>query len=274
MNKNKFLLAVIGFACITSGNVALAHQQGDFILRVGSATVEPIADLDTINVANITTIQGTEVNANSQLGLKMTYMIRPDLGVEVLFVTPFTHEITGTDTYVTASASGLKQLRPTQVIGSTRTNGSRVNETSANETSANITRTDITVAEVKQLLPIISIQYYLANPSSRFQPYIGIGLNYTAFFDESVSPQLNNALERSAGLADGSVDADLDLDNSMGRSAQLGFDFQISNDWMICGSMYRIDIDTKATIKTAIANASIDIKTDPTVYMFGVSYRL
>ncbi len=270
MNANNILLAVFGFICITTTNAALAHQQGDFILRVGSATIEPIEDLDAVNVANITTLQGTEVNADSQIGFEITYMIRPDLGVEVLFAIPFTHEITGTDSYVNASANEGKQLNATQMINAKSSTSAR----DASPISTNATNSIITAAEVKQLLPIISIQYYLANPAARFQPYIGLGLNYTIFFDENISSQLNHALDRNAGLPDGSIDAELELDNSLGRSAQLGFDFQITNDWMICGSVHRFDIDANAAIKTTIANANFDIKTDPTIYMFGISYRL
>ena len=43
------------------------------------------------------------------------------------------------------------------------------------------------LGETKQLPPTLSLQYYPMGAGSAYQPYFGIDLNYTAFFDEKSS---------------------------------------------------------------------------------------
>ena len=56
------------------------------------------------------------------------------------------------------------------------------------------------IAEVKQLPPTLMAQYYFRDKQDKLRPYLGIGLNYTTFFDE----KFNNT-GASAGLTDLSV---------------------------------------------------------------------
>ncbi len=108
------------------------------------------------------------------------------------------------------------------------------------------------IGSTKQLPPTLSLQYYPMDAKSALQPYVGLGVNYTAFFEEK------------------STLGDLKLDNSWGVSAQLGADYAISEHVVLNAAMWYIDIDTKAKLGSAnIGTVSVD----PWVYMVGVGYK-
>ena len=48
----------------------------------------------------------------------------------------------------------------------------------------------VDAGDTKQLPPTLTLQYFPMQPSAAFQPYVGIGVNYTAFFDEGVDSEL------------------------------------------------------------------------------------
>lgn len=139
---------------------------------------------------------------------------------------------------------------------------------------------DITISDLnikagdsKQLPPTLMLQYFPRTSSKKFFPYVGLGLNTTIFFEEDVDAELNAALDGIVGLPPGTVNADLDLDQSWGLAAQAGFDYMINDKWLINGSVWYMDIKTEATIKTAVAKVKFDVDIDPWVYMLSIGYR-
>jgi len=121
---------------------------------------------------------------------------------------------------------------------------------------------DVTVAglgkvgSTKQLPPTLSVQYYF-NPEQKFRPYVGAGLNYTVFF--------NDKLDAGVG-----VGTDLELDNSFGLAAQVGFDYDIDEKWFVNADVRYISIETTAT-NAALGSSDIDL--NPTVISVGVGYK-
>ena len=99
------------------------------------------------------------------------------------------------------------------------------------------------VAEVEHLPPTLTAQYHF-DTGNNFNPYVGLGLNYTLFFSESTSGPL-------AGT-------DLSLDGSFGLAAQLGFDYDLQNDWLINLDVRYIDIESDAELDGA-ALTSVDV---------------
>ncbi|OUS10870.1 outer membrane protein OmpW [Gammaproteobacteria bacterium 53_120_T64] len=116
----------------------------------------------------------------------------------------------------------------------------------------------------KQLPPTLTLQYFPMEPSSAFQPYVGIGVNYTAFFDEGVDSDLEAFLGESG---------DLELDDSIGLAVQVGFDYAIDEHWLLNASVWYIDIDTEADFKFDTVRIKADVDIDPWVYMVGVGYK-
>ncbi|WP_422102304.1 OmpW/AlkL family protein [Vreelandella sp.] len=109
------------------------------------------------------------------------------------------------------------------------------------------------LASTKHLPPTLTLQYYpLGGSDSQVQPYVGAGINYTHFSDES--------------LAIG----ELELDDSWGAAAQVGVDLLIDDHWALNAAAWYLDIDTDATINGAAAGT---VAIDPLVVMAGLSYR-
>ncbi|MCV2885664.1 outer membrane beta-barrel protein [Aestuariibacter sp. AA17] len=117
------------------------------------------------------------------------------------------------------------------------------------------------LADIKHLPPSVTVNYYMMDKNSVFQPYVGAGLNYTVFFDEEFT-----SANRDAGFSD------LDLDSSFGLTAQLGMDYHINDSWHVNASARWIDIDTDATFKAGGVEGSVSVDIDPWVYSVMVGY--
>ena len=93
---------------------------------------------------------------------------------------------------------------------------------------------------VKQLPPTLSLNYHFPT-NSAWKPYLGIGVNYTTFFEES-SPL-----------------GTLKLDDSFGVAINAGVDYQISDRGALRLNARWINIETDATLNgAAIGTAEID----------------
>ncbi|MBY6094555.1 outer membrane protein OmpW [Ferrimonas balearica] len=86
---------------------AFSHEAGDFIVRVGAATVAP--NESSQDVAGLGEFA---VDDNTQLGLNFTYMVTNNFGVELLAATPFSHEVTLPEADINNLAK-VKHLPPT-----------------------------------------------------------------------------------------------------------------------------------------------------------------
>ncbi len=123
----------------------------------------------------------------------------------------------------------------------------------------------IDAGKIKHLPPTVTLQYFPLDAGSAFQPYIGVGVNYTVFFSEHVDSQLEAALDSSG---------DLDMDNSFGWAAQAGADYALDDHWVVNAAVWYLAIDTDATFRFDSGDrvtAQVDI--NPWVYMVGLGYR-
>ncbi|NOH78895.1 outer membrane protein OmpW [Vibrio sp. RE86] len=118
------------------------------------------------------------------------------------------------------------------------------------------------VAETKHLPPTFMVQYYFGDASSDFRPYVGAGINYTVFFDESL-----NQGAQDIGLNS------LSLDDSWGLAANIGMDYMLNEDWFVNASVWYADIDTTASYKLNDTQFHTDVSIDPWVFMIGGGYK-
>jgi outer membrane protein len=122
------------------------------------------------------------------------------------------------------------------------------------------------IADIKQLPPSLIAQYHFLDSTYKFRPFIGVGINYTTFFDEQPSAALKATL--------GTDDVEVKLDDSFGFAAQAGFNYMMSENWGLHGMVALIDIDTDATVYANGAKAlTSTVEIDPVVGMFGVKYK-
>ena len=136
-----------------------------------------------------------------------------------------------------------------------------------------IKNASVRAGSTKHLPPTVSLQYFFGSSGSAFRPYVGAGINTTIFFSEDVDPQLNAALDGIAGVAPGTVNASLELDQSWGLAVQAGFDYRLNDTWGVNAAIWYIDISTDATIKTPLPDVTFGVDVDPFVYMVGLSYK-
>ncbi|ADW74231.1 MULTISPECIES: outer membrane protein OmpW [Rahnella] len=202
------LVAAAAFPAVSS-----AHQAGDVIFRVGTATVRPTEGSD-----NVLGLGSFNINNNTQMGLTLGYMFTDNIGMELLAATPFQHKV------------GLQSTG--------------------------------TIAEVKQLPPSLMAQYYFGDRQDKLRPYLGVGINYTTFYDADF-----NQTGRDAGLSD------LSVKDSWGVATQAGLDYNLDDNWLINMSVWWMDIDTEVKFKAGGEQQNINTRIDPWVFMFGAGYR-
>ncbi|EIU7854767.1 outer membrane protein OmpW [Vibrio parahaemolyticus] len=108
MKKTICSLAVV--AALMSPSV-FAHKQGDFVLRVGAASVVPNDSSDKI----LGSQEELKVDSNTQLGLTFGYMFTDNISLELLAATPFSHDIS-TDLLGLGDIANTKHLPPTLMV--------------------------------------------------------------------------------------------------------------------------------------------------------------
>ncbi len=207
-------------------SLALANQAGDILVRGGLTMVTPDSGKTAILLGSNDSTMTLSVDDNTQLGLNFVYFYDNNWAVELLAATPFTHDVTIQDPNAVLGVDGAK------------------------------------LAKVSHLPPTLSVLYYF-DTASNFKPYVGVGLNYTIFYDEKFE-----SAPTSLGLTN------LELDGSFGYSLQVGADYHITENWHVNTSVRYIDINSNATFDVGgdnIGRANIDV--DPMVYSIMLGYK-
>ena len=218
---------ILAPALLAASVTAHAHQAGDIIVRAGAVTVDPREDSSGIALGAADLGGKATLDSDTQLGLNFAYMLTDNVGLELLAATPFSHDVD-----VAGSPAGLDAL-----------NGN--------------------LGSIKHLPPTLSAVWYPLQSNSAFQPYVGAGVNFTWFFDESVSSEAKGKNFRG-----------LDLDNSWGLAAQIGADYMLTDRVMLNGQIRYIDIDTSGTTHLdGVGRLKVDVDVDPMVYMVGLGYK-
>lgn len=131
----------------------------------------------------------------------------------------------------------------------------------------------LAIGKTKHLPPTFMVQYHFPIEGS-VKPFVGLGVNYTTFFDESASPELAGALT-SLGVMQTGDKLDLALSDSWGAAAQIGVNIELTERVGIHVMASKMKIDTTGRVKlngNSIQN--VDVKIDPLVAMIGVRFAL
>lgn len=111
------------------------------------------------------------------------------------------------------------------------------------------------VAQTKQLPPTLGINYHFL-PDSQVSPFVGVGVNYTNFFDTKGTGALKGA--------------SVSIDNSWGVAAHAGIDVKLSPKWIFTADLRWVDIESDVHVNgTKVGTAKID----PIVYGVSLGYR-
>ncbi|MDJ0777444.1 MAG: OmpW family outer membrane protein [Gammaproteobacteria bacterium] len=214
---NRTVVSLAVAAAMLSASPAYAVEKGDWLVRFGPAAVIPNDDSGEVKPLAGT---GVEVDEGTSLAFSLTYMLRDNVGIEVLGALPFEHDIKGDS----GAIDGVE------------------------------------VATIEHLPPTVVIEYYF-DPGSDIRTYIGGGVNYTTFMDESADSELEDIVGET----------DIELDDSVGLAIVGGIDIDINESWFFNASVWYIDIETTADLETAGAgDLEVDVDIDPWVVMVGV----
>ncbi|MDX1677927.1 OmpW/AlkL family protein [Arsukibacterium sp.] len=231
----KTALPAIPLVCV----LAAAPAAADFAVNIGAINVSPDDSSSSLNV--IEQVAGLPngstmlaVADNNQLGLTFDYRFQPNWAVQLIAATPFSHDI--------------------------RVKGSAID--------------GLKVGKTKQLPPTLLAQYHFMPEHETFDPFIGIGLNYTIFFDEQIDNQLKDALEAlSVTAATDSVT--LKTKNSVGLAVQAGVNIKVTDNLGLHLMLSKMDIDTTGRVQVNGATVqSVNINVDPIVAMVGLRWTL
>ena len=118
------------------------------------------------------------------------------------------------------------------------------------------------IAEARTLPPTVTLQYHF-QPDSKIRPYIGLGINYTKFFDTESSASLDGALGPTK----------VDLSSSWGLAGQFGIDIPFQKDWFFNFDAKYILMDTTATLNSSGVIRTVDVDIDPWFIGLGIGRR-
>ena len=207
----KFVTTVIASAVAFASVPAMAYEAGDIQIKAGVISVMPKDD--NADTSALVADSNLTITSDTQLGLTATYMVTPNIGLELLAATPFTHTVEGD-----GALDGVD------------------------------------VMEVSHLPPTVSAQFYPMSADSKIQPYVGLGVNYTFFFDESDEADLGSrSLKPSFGLA-----------------YSAGVDYMVDDKWLVNASVWKVDIDTEVRGGAA---EGLEVEIDPLAVMIACGYR-
>lgn len=117
-----------------------------------------------------------------------------------------------------------------------------------------------TLAEVKQLPPTISAQYFFNN-NSIVTPYVGAGINYFMVLESDMTSYGETTLGTN----------NIDVGDSVGLALSAGLDINITDNLIANAAVWHIDVETTADINDGALKIDVDI--DPWVYMIGLGYK-
>lgn len=116
---------------------------------------------------------------------------------------------------------------------------------------------EIDVGKAWLLPPTLTLQYHFTNFGA-FKPYVGAGVNYSMFYNQSEKPGFHN----------------LDVKNDFGAAVQVGFDYMLTKNWGVNFDVKKIFLETKwSATHDALGDISGKAKIDPWLVGAGVTYR-
>lgn len=110
------------------------------------------------------------------------------------------------------------------------------------------------IGDVTLLPPTLTLQYHFTDFGA-VKPYLGVGVNYTIFFDESARGPFSR----------------FRLDSSVGLALQAGVDIMLDRHWGINFDVKKVFLETDVSLDRGAVRGRVDI--DPWLIGAGATYR-
>ncbi len=120
-----------------------------------------------------------------------------------------------------------------------------------------------TVSSARWLSPTLLFEYKFLPESYRLRPYIGAGVNYTAFYDRTSTAQGNAGLGGPTRLS---------LTSSVGPAATVGLSYNVSGHWHLYTSYGISRVNTDITADTGGVVRTTRIKFGPQAWIVSGGY--
>ena len=118
---------------------------------------------------------------------------------------------------------------------------------------------NVDLGTVRLLPPTLMLQYHML-PKGDISPYVGVGVNYTIFYDKSGGAG-NSAVTVSS----------IDYSNGFGYGFQVGVDFKIDDKWHLNADMKKIFLSTDINLNKGAVKVN-DADVDPWIIGVGIGY--
>ena len=119
------------------------------------------------------------------------------------------------------------------------------------------------ISTARWIAPTLLVEYKFFSENSKLRPYIGVGVNYTTFYDRDSTAQGNAA---SGGPTK------LSLSASVGPAATAGLAYSISTNWHLYGSYSISQVKSNLVADTAGVIRTTHINFGPQALVLALGY--
>ena len=119
------------------------------------------------------------------------------------------------------------------------------------------------VSSARWFSPTVLLNYNFLDESSRFRPYLGVGVNYTNFYERKSTAAGDEAFGGPTRLS---------LTSSVGPAVTAGFSYKIAPRWGAFMSYSASQVKTHLTAETADIERRTDISFRPQALVVAVGY--
>jgi outer membrane protein len=227
--QNKLFTTTVLFSAMLASMPSQAVEKGDILLDVRILNISP--------------------NVNDNQVMAGGAPLAPPAGIDVDSANSLGIDIT----YMVTNNFGIELMLDT---------------TSTHDIKGTGNLAGVDIGEVTVLPPsVIAVWHFM--PSNNIRPYLGAGINYTFFFDESTTSQFTSTIDSVVG--GGVTSTGLSVDDAFGFVAQAGVNIDINKKWYVTLDAKYIALDTTATIQVNGANtATVDFDLNPLVLGVGI----
>ena len=206
--QKKIVTLAVGAALTLAASGAFADQAGPNDIRLGMYFVHYEAQADDISGPYVPSGLNVHVDNVETLYLAYVRSLSSHFDVELAFGYPPLTKTEG---------------RGPATLGSVPYNGQ-------------------VISTARWLAPTLLVEYVFGNPSSRWRPFVGVGVNYTKF----VARQSTVAGDAASGGP-----TSIALSASVGPAATAGLSYEITDRWHVYASYSVAQVNSKLTADTA-----------------------
>lgn len=220
-----------------------AQTAGSTIVGAGWLHLAPQSSSDPLYIKSVgSTVKnqskpgtGSGVSTADTLGLTVNHFFTDNVAVELVAGLPPAHKINGTGIYDKYGELG----------------------------------------SVKQWSPALLMKYYFGEATTKFRPYVGLGVNYTWFSDAKITNAQFSATEL---LGTTPSMTSVKADASWNPVFNIGASYAIADRWYVMASVSYLPLKTTAHLTTTLGSGAkleseAKLRVRPIVSLLSVGYR-